>query len=300
MNSNSPSQERSLEDCYYFLYSNCKRGPGCVYRHSLESKASTKLCNEWEKTKKCTVDCPFRHSFYHLQKKRSNDPCYFEETAQGCTKEYCEFKHKDTQRDSWKLEGNVEPSNLNNKTISYYQEFEMPTEHHSNTFPVSNQLNGFPLANQLNGFPNTNQSDKLPINNHQAYDLHHKNQSNVFPISNQSNAFPTISQAFDLNSMNQPIKQPVANSNQPNNSNVVKTNQSDSFKNNYPADNSKTHQSNGLGSKKQNENLPIDLSNPDQVFFENLKYENIQLIRENEDVLNEISEINQFLKKIQR
>lgn len=82
---------QEYEDCYYFLYSNCKKGDSCIYRHCNAAKSNTTLCPEWANTKKCKIDCPMRHSFYHIQKK---EYCYFETTEQGCTKPNCEYKHR--------------------------------------------------------------------------------------------------------------------------------------------------------------------------------------------------------------
>lgn len=98
----SKQEEKDVADCYYFLSSTCKRGAMCSYRHSPAAKANATLCPQWASTKKCTLDCPMRHSLYHLQKKRSEDFCYFETTEQGCSKPYCEFKHKNPAKDAWK------------------------------------------------------------------------------------------------------------------------------------------------------------------------------------------------------
>ena len=91
-----------VDDCYYFLYSVCKRGPTCIYRHNPFSKQNPVLCETWDKTKTCRVDCPFRHSYHHLQKNRSEDYCYWEDKETGCSKEFCEFKHKNPEKDYWK------------------------------------------------------------------------------------------------------------------------------------------------------------------------------------------------------
>lgn len=98
--------EETREDCYYYLYSVCKRGPSCIYRHNAFSKQNPVLCETWSKTKQCREDCPFRHSYYHLKKNRSDDFCFWEDKESGCTKSFCEFRHKDSSRDAWK-EGGV-------------------------------------------------------------------------------------------------------------------------------------------------------------------------------------------------
>lgn len=90
-----------MEDCYYFLYSKCSRGENCKFRHCYSSKENPVLCKNWEKKGRCTFNCPFRHSDYHLKKARVDEMCYWEATT-GCTKEFCEFRHKDASRDEWK------------------------------------------------------------------------------------------------------------------------------------------------------------------------------------------------------
>ncbi|KAL6122172.1 leucyl-tRNA synthetase [Nucleospora cyclopteri] len=91
----------NTEDCYYFLYSTCKRGESCLYRHNLLCKQCNVLCEEWKNTKECREDCPLRHSFYHLKKNRSNEYCHWESKG-GCKKEFCEFKHMEAGKDEWK------------------------------------------------------------------------------------------------------------------------------------------------------------------------------------------------------
>ena len=93
------------EDCYYFLYSTCKRGASCGYRHNPYTKLNPVLCEEWDRTKKCREDCPFRHSYYHLKKNRSDDFCFWEDKESGCTKEFCEFRHRNPEKDAWKVDG---------------------------------------------------------------------------------------------------------------------------------------------------------------------------------------------------
>ncbi len=101
-NINMTTNKDFTEDCYYFLYSTCKRGDQCLYRHNELSKQCNILCKQWESNKQCSEDCPFRHSYYHLQKPRNENYCYWEENG-GCAKEFCEFKHKDVAKDEWKL-----------------------------------------------------------------------------------------------------------------------------------------------------------------------------------------------------
>lgn len=90
-----------MEDCYYFLYSKCTKGPSCKFRHTHSAKENPVLCRSWEQKKPCTASCPFRHSDYHLRKSRNEELCYWESTT-GCSKEFCEFKHSDPRKDEWK------------------------------------------------------------------------------------------------------------------------------------------------------------------------------------------------------
>ncbi|KAM0680207.1 hypothetical protein GINT2_001591 [Glugoides intestinalis] len=118
-----PTDVRMYEDCYYFLYSTCKKSSECVYRHNPAAKENKTLCPEWANSKKCRVDCPMRHSLYHLNKKRQDDLCYFEITEQGCTKQNCDFKHRNPVKDAWKEEKlNYIPQNVNS---SFEQEYDI-------------------------------------------------------------------------------------------------------------------------------------------------------------------------------
>lgn len=111
--------DRRLEDCYYYLYSSCRRGHDCTFRHSPDARASTKICPEWEKTRRCTVDCPLRHNTHQVQRRKADEYCYFEDKEPGCTKPFCEFKHKNPEKDAWKLSG---PQNGLNTSALLVQE----------------------------------------------------------------------------------------------------------------------------------------------------------------------------------
>lgn len=65
------------------------------------SKDNLITCKTWIKTKKCRIDCPFRHSTYHEVKPRKDIMCYWEDKG-GCTKYRCEYKHNDPAKDVWK------------------------------------------------------------------------------------------------------------------------------------------------------------------------------------------------------
>merc|ERR1712136_525107 len=90
-----------MEDCYYFLYSSCTKEK-CIFRHSETAKKNLITCKNWMTKRRCQNDCPFRHSAYHLKKDRKEIFCYWEDTEQGCQKEFCNFKHKNILKDDWK------------------------------------------------------------------------------------------------------------------------------------------------------------------------------------------------------
>lgn len=91
-----------MEDCYYFLYSSCRMGDKCAYRHSEACRTNLVTCRNWKAKRECAPSCSFRHSEYHLKKKREDEMCYWETKPSGCTKERCEYKHADPEKDSWK------------------------------------------------------------------------------------------------------------------------------------------------------------------------------------------------------
>lgn len=91
-----------MEDCYYFLYSSCKLKDKCMYRHNEDCRNNLVTCRNWKCKKTCRVDCPFRHSEYHLKRSRDREMCYWETKPSGCTKARCEYKHLDPAKDSWK------------------------------------------------------------------------------------------------------------------------------------------------------------------------------------------------------
>ncbi|EEQ82448.1 hypothetical protein NCER_100841 [Vairimorpha ceranae BRL01] len=110
-----------LDDCYFYLYSECKLKERCRFRHNPLSKDNLILCKNWSKNKKCRLDCPLRHSLYHVVKQRSDTMCYWEDKG-GCTKYRCEYKHVDPSKDEWKepkvklLTEIIESKNIHNNT----------------------------------------------------------------------------------------------------------------------------------------------------------------------------------------
>ncbi|KAG0419701.1 Zinc finger CCCH domain-containing protein 11A [Dictyocoela roeselum] len=99
----------STDDCYYFLYSICAK-KDCKFRHNKKAKETTIVCPLYAKKLVCQNDCPFRHSTYHLKKNRTEIPCYWEQNGQ-CKKMYCEFKHKDPEKDRWKTHKSIKTLN---------------------------------------------------------------------------------------------------------------------------------------------------------------------------------------------
>lgn len=77
---------RGMEDCYYFLYSECARGDECAFRHSPQAKASATICANWPNGIPCTDTCPYRHTNYH------QIDCQWEARG-GCKKPDCPYRH---------------------------------------------------------------------------------------------------------------------------------------------------------------------------------------------------------------
>lgn len=102
-----------IDDCFFFMQSVCKK-TNCNYRHSTEAKNSKKICENWEKGKECTIDCPFMHSNFPAPRNKSDEFCFFETTEAGCTKSNCEFKHR---RDSESLMNSNQEYDLDDNNI---------------------------------------------------------------------------------------------------------------------------------------------------------------------------------------
>lgn len=91
-----------MDDCYYYLYSACTK-KNCMYRHSAAAKKNLIMCKLWANKKQCRNECPLRHSDYHLRKDRKDIHCYWEDMEGGCQKEFCDFKHRNPEKDEWKM-----------------------------------------------------------------------------------------------------------------------------------------------------------------------------------------------------
>lgn len=163
--------DKETEDCYYFLYSVCKRGPACAYRHNPLSKQNPVLCEEWRRTKMCRDDCPFRHSYYHLEKKRSEDYCYWEDKPEGCTKEFCEFKHRDPAKDSWK-EGGVKSLDQIRREKNARKRMDMTEEAVVDpvSFEKERREKRKEKAMRMGGYLNAERRDDAGLCNGNAYD----------------------------------------------------------------------------------------------------------------------------------
>ncbi|ELQ73998.1 hypothetical protein THOM_3091 [Trachipleistophora hominis] len=90
-----------MDDCYYYLYSVCTK-KNCTYRHSAAAKKNLIMCKTWANKRECRNECPLRHSDYHLRKDRKDIYCYWEDMEGGCQKEFCDFRHRNPEKDEWK------------------------------------------------------------------------------------------------------------------------------------------------------------------------------------------------------
>jgi hypothetical protein len=101
-----------MNDCYYFLYSNCTKvlyyigheeiyfvfrlifhqGTSCPFRHCEAARKSETLCSRYEAGQCASQECSMRHSTFHLEKNRKAIPCYWEMHG-GCSRSFCPFKH---------------------------------------------------------------------------------------------------------------------------------------------------------------------------------------------------------------
>ncbi|KAM0671653.1 hypothetical protein CWI42_060300 [Ordospora colligata] len=91
-----------VDDCYFFLYSECKFGGKCLHRHNETCRNNVVTCKNWKAGGTCENECPFRHSEYHCKKNRREEMCYWEDKPSGCTKVKCEYRHLDSLKDAWK------------------------------------------------------------------------------------------------------------------------------------------------------------------------------------------------------
>ncbi|WUR03381.1 zinc finger C3H domain-containing protein [Vairimorpha necatrix] len=158
-----------LEDCYFFLYSECKLKERCRFRHNQLSKDNLILCKNWSKNKKCRMDCPLRHSLYHVVKQRSDTMCYWEDKG-GCTKYRCEFKHIDPNKDLWK-----DP-----KVKLLTEIIENKTRHKisNNNISKDNNINDSAIIDDNNKDNNINDSAIIDDNNKDSGIIDNSNKDN--------------------------------------------------------------------------------------------------------------------------
>ncbi|XP_065180391.1 uncharacterized protein LOC135810942 [Sycon ciliatum] len=77
-------------DCYFFYYSSCKKGPACSFRHSAPALGKEDVCQDWARGSCIVPNCPRRHMAIHND--RGSMPCYLESQLMGCIKPFCPFK----------------------------------------------------------------------------------------------------------------------------------------------------------------------------------------------------------------
>jgi len=112
-----------MDDCYYFLYSNCAKGVSCPFRHCEEAKESDMMCSQYENGQCTNQLCTKRHSNFHLEKNRKVIPCYWE-THGGCSKPLCSFKHEGRTNDE-----NHGKDELQAVKVSQTRVFQKPSVH---------------------------------------------------------------------------------------------------------------------------------------------------------------------------
>ncbi|CAG2056712.1 unnamed protein product [Timema podura] len=79
-------------DCYFYYYSSCLKGDGCMFRHEPSALGCETMCSFWQQGKCLNTHCNFRHM--ELRKNRKMIPCYWENQPTGCRKQHCPFLHK--------------------------------------------------------------------------------------------------------------------------------------------------------------------------------------------------------------
>nr|CAD7574624.1 unnamed protein product [Timema californicum] len=83
-------------DCYFYYYSSCLKGDGCMFRHEPSALGCETMCSFWQQGKCLNTRCNFRHM--ELRKNRKMIPCYWENQPMGCRKQHCPFLHKSPRR----------------------------------------------------------------------------------------------------------------------------------------------------------------------------------------------------------
>ncbi|XP_072172404.1 uncharacterized protein [Diadema setosum] len=87
----STTMSATGDDCYFFFYSTCTKGPSCPYRHSEPALGNEVVCINWQNGQCLRPNCAFRHM--EITKNRAEIPCYWESQPMGCQKPHCPFKH---------------------------------------------------------------------------------------------------------------------------------------------------------------------------------------------------------------
>nr|XP_054761797.1 apoptotic chromatin condensation inducer in the nucleus-like [Lytechinus pictus] len=79
------------DDCYFFYYSTCTKGPSCPYRHVEAARGNEVTCINWKQGYCFRPNCAFRHM--EITKNRSEIACFWESQPTGCQKPHCPFRH---------------------------------------------------------------------------------------------------------------------------------------------------------------------------------------------------------------
>ncbi|XP_065180386.1 zinc finger CCCH domain-containing protein 11A-like [Sycon ciliatum] len=95
-------------DCYFFYYSSCKKGPACPFRHSAPALGKADVCQDWARGSCIVPNCARLHMGIHKDGGRM--PCYWEAQRVGCTKPFCPFKHLKPRPDAPLQTGQVQPT----------------------------------------------------------------------------------------------------------------------------------------------------------------------------------------------
>lgn len=218
--------DKSTEDCYYFLYSVCKKGESCTYRHNPTSRQNTILCESWERSRKCRDDCPYRHSYYHFQKKRADDYCFWEDKETGCTKEFCEFRHRNPEKDAWK-------------------------ENEAKGFKFSTDHSSEHKRDEIADFETVNDAD---FSKRAAFDSAKESPARL--TQNNSEAKNTIELSWSKKMNNLYAKPPITENSEiiPNNHKIIPSDNLDVFVNDFSDSIQHQHNRNSQNSKFNNKN----------------------------------------------
>jgi len=79
------------EDCRYYLAGSCSKGIECSYRHCVEAKNTSAICESWQATSKCQD--PQKCKSLHPTKQPEAKICHFYARGMCKTGSSCKFLH---------------------------------------------------------------------------------------------------------------------------------------------------------------------------------------------------------------